>query len=57
MISNTQHFTNHPRRLHRTESLCRMVWETQLTVKGLIYPVFVMEGENQQEKIPSMPEI
>ncbi len=24
----------------------------QLTVNDLIYPVFVMEGENQQEEIP-----
>ncbi|MFM2311522.1 MAG: hypothetical protein RLZZ04_798, partial [Cyanobacteriota bacterium] len=46
-----------PRRLRRTESLRRMVRENQLTVNDLIYPVFVTEGENQQEEIPSMPEI
>jgi porphobilinogen synthase len=34
-----------------------MVRENQLTVNDLIYPVFVMEGENHQEEIPSMPEI
>ncbi|MGL5078030.1 MAG: porphobilinogen synthase [Waterburya sp.] len=31
--------------------------ENQLTVNDLIYPVFVMEGENQQVEIPSMPRI
>jgi porphobilinogen synthase len=46
-----------PRRLRRTASLRRMVQENQLTVNDLIYPVFVTEGENQQEEIPSMPEI
>ena len=46
-----------PRRLRRTASLRRMVRENQLTVNDLIYPVFVMEGENRQEEIPSMPEI
>jgi porphobilinogen synthase len=44
-------------RLRRTASLRRMVQENQLTVNDLIYPVFVMEGENQEEEIPSMPEI
>jgi porphobilinogen synthase len=34
-----------------------MVQENQLTVDDLIYPVFVREGENQKEEIPSMPEI
>jgi porphobilinogen synthase len=46
-----------PRRLRRTASLRHMVQENQLTVNDLIYPVFVMEGENRQEEIPSMPEI
>ena len=57
MTFTNQHLTNRPRRLRRTESLRRMVRENQLTVNDLIYPVFVMEGENQQEEIPSMPEI
>ena len=46
-----------PRRLRRTQALRSLVRETQLTVNDLIYPVFVMEGENQQEEIPSMPGI
>jgi porphobilinogen synthase len=44
-----------PRRLRRTTSLRSMVQETHLTVNDLIYPIFVMEGENQKEEIPSMP--
>ncbi len=48
--------TRRPRRLRRTPALRRMVQETQLTVNDLIYPVFVMEGENLKEEIPSMPE-
>jgi porphobilinogen synthase len=31
--------------------------ENQLTVDDLIYPVFVIEGENQTEAVPSMPGI
>ncbi len=59
MSSTTEYLSllHRPRRLRRTPSLRRMVRETQLTVNDLIYPVFVMEGENQQEEIPSMPEI
>jgi porphobilinogen synthase len=37
-------------------ALRRMVQETQLTVNDLIYPVFVMEGEEKKEEIVSMPE-
>ena len=35
----------------------RLMQENRLTVDDLIYPVFVIEGENQTEKIPSMPGI
>jgi porphobilinogen synthase len=44
-----------PRRLRRTESLRSMVQENYLTVNDLIHPVFVMEGENIKQEIPSMP--
>ncbi|MEB3294608.1 MAG: porphobilinogen synthase [Synechococcales bacterium] len=46
--------TSRPRRLRRTETMRRLVRETQLTVNDLIYPLFVMEGENQQVEVPSM---
>jgi porphobilinogen synthase len=44
-----------PRRLRRTSGLRRMVRENHLTVDDLIYPMFVMEGENQKVEIASMP--
>ncbi|WP_207714151.1 porphobilinogen synthase [Scytonema sp. UIC 10036] len=44
-----------PRRLRRTETLRRMVREHILRVEDLIYPLFVMEGEKQQESVLSMP--
>lgn len=43
------------RRLRRTPALRRMVRETTLRVDDLIYPLFVVEGENKKEEIPSMP--
>ncbi|MFM7408535.1 MAG: porphobilinogen synthase [Cuspidothrix sp.] len=49
------HLTKRPRRLRRTETLRKMVRETILTVDDLIYPMFVMEGENTKIEIASMP--
>ncbi|BAY29425.1 delta-aminolevulinic acid dehydratase [Nostoc carneum NIES-2107] len=44
-----------PRRLRRTATLRRMVQENTLSVDDLIYPMFVMEGEDQKIEIASMP--
>jgi porphobilinogen synthase len=44
-----------PRRLRQSESTRRMVRETHLTAQNLIYPLFVMEGEQQKVEVPSMP--
>jgi len=46
---------NRPRRLRRNPAIRRLVSETILTVDDLIYPMFVMEGENTKVEIPSMP--
>jgi len=43
------------RRMRRDDFSRRLMAENQLTVNDLIYPVFVLEGENQCEKIASMP--
>ncbi len=43
------------RRMRRYDFSRRLAAENQLTVNDLIYPVFVMEGNNRQEKIASMP--
>lgn len=45
-----------PRRLRYTPAIRRLVRETELTVNDLIYPLFIMEGENQKLAIPSMPD-
>lgn len=46
--------TQRPRRLRYGASLRKMVRETRVDKSALIYPAFVMEGENQREEIPSM---
>lgn len=43
------------RRLRQQEALRRMVRETVLSPADLIYPLFVVEGRDRREAIPSMP--
>lgn len=43
------------RRMRRDDFSRRLMRENSLTVDDLIYPVFVIEGENTIEEIPSMP--
>ena len=43
------------RRLRRSAFSRRLVSENQLSVNDLIYPVFVLEGQNQRETVDSMP--
>ncbi|KMY68172.1 delta-aminolevulinic acid dehydratase [Desulfocarbo indianensis] len=45
------------RRLRRTPALRDMVAETTLGVNDLIYPMFVVEGQNLVQPVPSMPGI
>ena len=45
------------RRLRAREFSRRLVSENLLTPADLIFPVFVLEGQNQREAIPSMPGI
>lgn len=45
------------RRLRRDDFTRRLVRESCLSVDDLIYPVFVIEGQNRFEAIPSMPGI
>ncbi|MEN9206355.1 MAG: porphobilinogen synthase [Thermostichales cyanobacterium BF4_bins_65] len=44
-----------PRRLRRTAAMRQMVQEHRLHVSDFIYPLFVMEGDNQRQAVPSMP--
>ncbi|WGE91305.1 porphobilinogen synthase [Actinobacillus genomosp. 1] len=51
---NTSFPTRRMRRLRKHDFSRRLVAESQLTACDLIYPVFVIEGENQRVKVPSM---
>lgn len=46
---------NRFRRLRSTDAMRSLVAETSLSPKDFIYPMFVIEGENIKEEIPSMP--
>lgn len=43
-----------PRRLRGSETLRKMVRETRMDKSSLIYPLFVREGNDVEEEIPSM---
>ncbi|MFC3159049.1 hypothetical protein ACFOEQ_11365 [Chryseobacterium arachidis] len=45
------------RRLRVNESLRSLVRESSLATNDFVMPIFVMEGENKEEPIPSMPGI
>ena len=49
-------FPIRPRRLRQSENIRRMARETRLATDNLIAPQFVMDGENAQEEVPSMPD-
>ncbi|MDO5390610.1 MAG: porphobilinogen synthase [Eubacteriales bacterium] len=44
-----------PRRIRGNEHVRRMVRETRMDKSSLIYPLFVIDGENIEEEIPTMP--
>lgn len=43
------------RRMRKDDFSRRLMREHTLTADDLIYPVFVLEGQNQEENVPSMP--
>lgn len=43
-----------PRRLRSSDTLRRMVRETRVSADSLMYPLFVKEGSNIREEIPSL---
>jgi porphobilinogen synthase len=49
--------TTRLRRTRQSDSLRRLVAESALGPSDLIYPVFVLEGENRAESVQSMPGI
>ena len=44
-----------PRRLRGNQVLRKMVRETRMDKSSLVYPMFIIEGTNIKEEIPSMP--
>ena len=44
-----------PRRLRQSDWTRRMLRETTLTVDDLIWPIFIVEGDNRSDPVPSMP--
>jgi porphobilinogen synthase len=43
------------RRMRKADWSRRLVQETRLTVDDLIWPIFIIDGENRREDIPAMP--
>ncbi|SHH53047.1 porphobilinogen synthase [Tepidibacter thalassicus] len=46
-----------PRRLRGNELIRGLVRETKLEVENLVYPLFIVEGENIKKEIPSLPDV
>ena len=57
MSSNGSFSAIRMRRMRRDEFSRRLMRENHLNVEDLIYPMFVIEGENLREAVPSMPGI
>src|SRR5690625_6768052 len=51
---NNQTFTRH-RRLRSSQAMRSLVRENHITTDDLIYPLFVIEGENIKNEVVSMP--
>ena len=45
------------RRIRKNDQLRQMVSETQLGAQHLIYPVFLLDGKQKRQDIPSMPNV
>lgn len=54
-MSHAKFPMSRPRRMRRNEFSRRLMREHVLTSNDLIYPVFVLEGENRIEDVASMP--
>ncbi len=49
--------THRPRRMRKHAYTRELMRENTLTTDDLIFPIFILEGENQRESIDSMPDI
>ncbi len=55
IFANRYFSTTRMRRMRRDDFSRRLMRENVLTTNDLIYPVFVLEGENRTEEVASMP--
>jgi porphobilinogen synthase len=55
VIINPGYPFQRPRRMRKDDFSRRLMREKHLTVNDLIYPCFVLEGDNQREAVASMP--
>lgn len=55
-MNNNTEFKRH-RRLRSSNSMRAMVRETHLHIEDFIYPMFVVEGSNVKNEVPSMPDV
>ena len=53
--SGKLHLTQRPRRLRRTDWSRRLVRENALSTDDLIWPIFIIEGQNKRQPVASMP--
>ena len=49
--------THRPRRMRKHAYTRKLMRENTLTTDDLIFPIFIVEGENQRQSIDSMPDI
>lgn len=54
-VANLPALRVRPRNLRRTENLRALVRETHVSADDLVYPLFVVHGQNVREEISSMP--
>ena len=54
-MSHGKHPSTRPRRMRHDDFSRRLMRENVLTANDLIYPVFVLDGENRVEEVASMP--
>ena len=57
MINNRNYPSSRMRRMRRDGFSRRLMAETRLSTDDLIFPVFIVEGENQRQEISSMPDM
>ena len=55
IITSAAYPAARPRRMRRDPFSRAMMRENTITAADLIYPVFVLEGENQRQQVASMP--